>query len=970
MTVPRSTLRLQLHKDFTFDDAARQVDYMASLGISHAYLSPITTATSGSTHGYDTVDYTRVNPELGGEEGLKRLVDKLRAHEMGAIVDVVPNHMGVGGSENLWWMDILEWGRHAAHARYFDVDWHSPDPALRGKVLAPFLGAAYGEELQGGKIKPTFDPEDGRFKITYYSNTFPVSPLDYAAILQEHAPEMAQRFTGLSTQPADQPRADEARAALKEFAASEEGKKTIDTAIRAHSGDNPTGRDRLHRLLERQHYRLAWWRTAADEVNWRRFFDVSTLGGMRVERPEVFEASHALIFRLFTEGLIDGVRIDHVDGLAEPREYCQRLRNRLEELAAQRPENLQQPRTYFVVEKILARGEPVRDDWQIDGTTGYDFMNDVGALLHDPRGAQPLAQNWAELSGRPAEFDVEAKAARRKILAENLSAELDRAARALHRIARDTPTTRDFTFSSLKRVAAELVVHFPVYRIYPIGGQRSAEDERFFAQAYKGAKAALAPADHAILDRVAQWLGGPGGDEPVEEKPRERLLDRNGRERPVSAFQNPPASASGSNSSGSHRRNAQTLFSQLTSPVAAKAVEDTACYRYGRLISRNEVGADPGEFSLSVDLFHEGNQERAARFPNAMLATATHDHKRGEDVRARIAALSEIPDEWAATLKSWSTLNTPHRRILGDADGDKTAWAPGAAAEAMLYQTLVGCWPPTLSPDDEAGVKELAERVSAWQLKAMREAKLRTSWFAPDEAYENACRDFLFDILAPQRRDGFLGELPAFVARIARTGAINSFQQTLLRLTSPGVPDLYQGTELWDFSLVDPDNRRPVDFEQRRAWLAEGEAQGAPSEQLQNWRDGRVKLGIVRRALALRAHAQSLFAQGSYIPLQAEGEHADSVIAFARHAGSAYAVVIATRLADSLLAENDSGLPLVDAADWGDTAVVLPEALASRALFDWLSPNAPKADGQRLFMRDALASMPVALLMEEGVPRV
>jgi (1->4)-alpha-D-glucan 1-alpha-D-glucosylmutase len=312
-------------------------------------------------------------------------------------------------------------------------------------------------------------------------------------------------------------------------------------------------------------------------------------------------------------------------------------------------------------------------------------------------------------------------------------------------------------------------------------------------------------------------------------------------------------------------------------------------------------------------------------------------------------------------------LNTPHRRVL---NSDTNDWAPGAAAEAVLYQTLVGCWPPTLSPNDEAGVKELAERVSVWQLKALREAKLRTSWFAPDEAYENACRDFLFDILAPQRRDGFLGELPAFVERIARTGAINSFQQTLLRLTSPGVPDLYQGTELWDFSLVDPDNRRPVDFEQRRAWLSEGEACGPPSEQLKNWRDGRVKLGIVRRALALRAHAHSLFEQGLYVPLKVEGAHADSVIAFARHVGNAVALVIATRLADSLLAKNDTGLPLVDAAHWGDTAVLLPEALASRALFDWLSPNAPKSDGQRLFMRDALASMPVALLMEEGVPRV
>ncbi|KND59840.1 Malto-oligosyltrehalose synthase [Candidatus Burkholderia verschuerenii] len=980
MTVPRSTLRFQLHKGFTLDDAAAQVDYLASLGVSHAYASPITTATSGSTHGYDVVDYARVNPELGGEEALRRFVEKLREHEMGLIVDIVPNHMGVGGAENAWWQDILEWGRHAAHAHFFDVDWHSPDPALRGKVLAPFLGAAYGEELQAGKIKLAYRADEGRFVIEYYSNVFPVCPVDYPAVMQE-APELAQRFSGLTTQPADQPRAADARTALATIAQTEDGQAAIEAILAAHAPDTPTGRERLHRLLERQHYRLAWWRTAADEVNWRRFFDVSTLGGVRVERPEVFEASHALIFRLFTEGLIDGVRVDHVDGLAEPREYSQRLRARLEELPAQRPEALRHGngRTYFVVEKILARGEPLRRDWQVDGTTGYDFMNDVGALLHDPDGAQPLAALWAELTGRSSSFAEEALIARRKILAENLAAELDRVTRALHRFARDAQTTRDFTFTSIRRVVTELVVHFPVYRIYPVGGVRSAEDERYFSQALDAARASLARADHVVLEQVAQWLGGKLPDEaPASqpersersertECPRDRTADRN-RDRnhaQAPAGQNPPPT------SGSQRRAAQTLFSQLTSPVAAKAVEDTACYRYGRLISRNEVGADPGEFSLSVEQFHDGNQERFTAFPHAMLCTATHDHKRGEDVRARIAALSQIPDEWAATLKQWSTLNTPLRRGPEGGHGETITngdWSPGPAAEAMLYQTLVGCWPLTLDPDDAAGVHELAERVAQWQLKALREAKLRTSWFAPDEAYENACKDFLFDIVAPQRREGFLRELSAFVGRIGPLGAMNSLQQTLLRLTSPGVPDLYQGTELWDFSLVDPDNRRPVDYDQRREWLADIEAKGPPSEQLANWRDGRVKLAIVRRALALRKHCESLFAQGDYIPLKVEGEQAKHVIAYARHAGSAYAVTIATRLAAPLL-DATSDVPLVDPHKWGDTSIVLPEALHSRALFDWLSQNAPKAEGARLLIRDALAVMPVALLVEEGVPK-
>jgi (1->4)-alpha-D-glucan 1-alpha-D-glucosylmutase len=389
------------------------------------------------------------------------------------------------------------------------------------------------------------------------------------------------------------------------------------------------------------------------------------------------------------------------------------------------------------------------------------------------------------------------------------------------------------------------------------------------------------------------------------------------------------------------------------------------------LLSRNEVGSDPVEFALSVAQFHAANLERSQRFPHAMLATATHDHKRGEDVRARLAVLSEIPDEWGATLHAWSTLNAPLRRGVDGAAissvGDDTGydWAPGPADEAMLYQTLVGCWPPDLKPDDEAGVKELAERVARWQLKALREAKLQTNWLAPDEAYEAGCRDFLFDILAPQRRDGFLHELSAFVARIGRAGALNSLQQTVLRLTSPGIPDLYQGTELWDFSLVDPDNRRPVDFAKREAWLA----QTPPSEFLASWHDGRVKLAVVQRVLALRAHLPELLSHSAYLPLEVRGAHASNVIAFARRHGNAWAVVVASRLAAGLLGEN-GGLPMVDPDKWGDTAIEMPADLAARALFDWLSPAAPKVDENGLlYLRDALGAMPVTVLVEDGVPR-
>jgi (1->4)-alpha-D-glucan 1-alpha-D-glucosylmutase len=971
MTVPRSTLRLQLHRGFTFDDALAHVDYFAALGVSHLYLSPITTSMPGSLHGYDTIDYARVNPELGGEAALSRLADAVHARQMGLIADIVPNHMGIAGGHNAWWLDILEWGRHATYARYFDIDWHSPDPALRGKVLVPCLGAPYGEELAAGRIGLSFDARQGRFFACYGEHRLPICPIDYPSILRgvAHAEHpaltaLAEHFEGLTAQPEQRPRAQAAQEALRAYASSN-GTQPFDAALAGYAPTNAAGRERLHRLLERQFFRLAWWRTAADEVNWRRFFDIGTLAAMRTERAEVFDAMHALILRLFAQGVIDGVRVDHVDGLVDPREYCQRLREKLAERDAERPPQLDGSHAYVVVEKILARGETLPADWGVDGTTGYDFMNDVGALLHDAGGEAPLTATWEELSGSNATYAELVREARRKILAENLSAELDRAARGIHRMAREHPATRDFTFTAIRRTLAELAVHFPVYRMYPHNGARSSADNAYFLQALEGARRALARGDHAVLAYVASSLGGDGRDG------RDSRDTRDG-----------DAHSAATALPSRERRAAATLFAQVTAPLAAKALEDTVFYRYGRLLSRNEVGADPGEFALTVEHFHAANLARARAFPHALIATATHDHKRGEDVRARLAVLSEIADEWTATLRAWSTLNAPHRRAYEPSQGsDETGhgiadactplpgltpnWAPGPTAEAMLYQTLVGAWPYDLDHTDTEGVLAFAERIAQWQLKALREAKHQTSWHASDEHYEAAARAFVLDILAPQRRDGFLRELSSFVARIARAGAINSLSQTLLRTTCPGVPDLYQGTELWDFSLVDPDNRRPVDFGKRRAWLADT----PPSDQLRNWRDGRVKLGVVHRALTLRAVSPALFLQGSYIPLTVAGPRARHAIAFARQHGDAYAIVIATRLASSLVSDS-SDLPLVDPVVWEDTSIELPPALAGRALFDCMSPAAPKADATgRLFLRDALSALPVALLVEEGVRR-
>ena len=987
MTHVLSTHRLQFHHAFTFADAERQVDYFAALGVSHLYASPITTSQPGSTHGYDTVDYTRVNPELGGEEGLRSLVAALRRRGMGLIIDIVPNHMGVGGADNAWWNDILEWGRHAAHARHFDIDWHSPDPALRGKVLAPFLGEAFGEALAGGKITLECDARDGRIYASYYAHRFPICPVDYAKILTD-APSaelqrLAEAFAGLGHQPEDQVRAEGAREALAAFVSEPGGEAAMRSALSPFAPDTAEGQHALQRLLDRQHFRLAWWRSASDEVNWRRFFDISSLAGVRVERSEVFDASHALVLRLYAEGLVDGLRIDHVDGLAEPREYCVRLRGRLEAAHAQRPASLRQAPPYLVIEKILGRGEAMRDDWKVDGTTGYDFMNDVGALLHDAEGAAPLAQLWHQTSGRPAAFIEEALPARRKVLAENLAAELDRTTRALHRIARDTPSTRDYSFIAIRRVLTELAVHYPVYRIYPVDGVRSAEDERYFSLAREGARAALRRADHALLDQIDAWLGAPTA---------------------ITQDAIP-------------RRIALTLFSQLTSPVAAKSVEDTACYRYGRLISRNEVGADPDDFALSTTDFHDINLARAQHFPHAMLTTATHDHKRGEDVRARIAVLSELPAQWGAIVRRWSSLNTPLSAAIDHADRadradrvDHVEHAPGPGFESMLYQTLLGCWPADLAPDDAASIKTLSERVAAWQQKALREAKLDTDWFAPNEPYEQACEAFLSDILSPQRREGFLASLHEVVAAIAPAGVVNSLQQTLLRLTAPGVPDLYQGTEWWDLSLVDPDNRRPVDYVARARMLDATQTIKDARTLLTQWHDGGIKQHVIHRALALRNAAPALFLDGAYLPLEVVGVHARSILAFARHDGTAWSITVVTRLATRLLgvdaqldalldapvntpsdataeigqrgtrhasaASGASGhaVPHVSSEQWGDTRLLLPTALAGSTLHDRLAGKTPRVfaieadrhaqggEPATLSIASVLADLPVALL--------
>ncbi|WP_132979956.1 malto-oligosyltrehalose synthase [Pigmentiphaga sp. D-2] len=874
--VPRATARLQFHAGFPFEAAAAQVGYFRDLGISHLYASPITRARPGSMHGYDTVDYGCVSPELGGEEGLRRLVARLREHGLGLIVDIVPNHMGVG-KENAWWWSVLKLGRASPYAEFFDIDWEPADLALCGKVLAPFLGEQYGQVLAAGQLSVRLDEETGEPVIAYFDARFPIAP-DCAAEIAAQPPE-------------------------------------------AYDATRPEGRARLHALLERQHYRLAWWRTAAEEINWRRFFEVSDLIGVRVEREDTREAIHALPFRLYAEGLIDGVRVDHIDGLADPEAYCRYLRENLAALDGGRPAGCPRDVPYIVVEKILASDEPLPASWRVQGTTGYDFMNDVGALLHHPEGEARLTAQWEAVSGEARGFRALVLDVRRRLVAQSFAGECDALVRILHRIARTDLATRDWGAPAIRRVLTELLVHFPVYRTYVGGETPLAADEVAMGIACKGARQVLRRADHGLLELLAQWLG-QAPDAPATPALR------------------------------AWRREALRRFQQLTAPLAAKSVEDTGFYRYGRLLSRNEVGSDPGVFSLDAEGFHRKVLARAARFPDAMLATATHDHKRGEDARARLAVLSEFGDEWLRLVGAWMR----RHEALKAREGPR----PAPADEYMLYQTLFGAWPLDLAIADEAGIAALAERVGEWQTKSLREAKLRSSWVTPADEYEQACDAFLRAVLDPRRNGRSLLELSAFVARAGAAGALNGLAQTLLRLSTPGVPDLYQGTEFWDFSLVDPDNRRPVDYGRRRAALA---SDADCASLVANWREGHIKFELIRRALALRQRDPDLFRRGDYLPLAAHGDARDAVLAFARRHEDRFAVAIVPLHASALvLASGPSPVPHVPPGAWGDTSIDLSGLVRDGALRNVLDGRSCAVAGGTVRVADALAAFPVALM--------
>ncbi len=879
----RATQRLQFHKDFTLDDAARLVPYFAKLGISHIYASPLLKARAGSMHGYDVVDPRVINPELGGEPALRRLVASLRDHGMGLILDIVSNHMAVGGADNPWWLDLLEWGQRSPYAKFFDIQWNSPDPLLKGQLLLPFLSTDYGTVLQNGDVALRFDAEQGSFHVEHYQHHFPINPGTYAPLLNAaQRPEldaMAQRFAQLDHYPQAYERARQTKAELVELVqAKPELIKAIETGLEQFDSRQPEGFERLHQLLERQDYRLASWRTAGDDINWRRFFDINELGGLKVERSQVFEATHGKIFELIAQGLVDGLRIDHIDGLADPRGYCRKLRRRVDSLLSQRPPGTELDHLPIFVEKILGADEQLRKDWNVDGTTGYEFMNQVSLLQHDPKGEAVLGELWSRVSGRTADFNREVLEARDLVLHGTLAGDFESLAQALLQVARSDVMSRDLTLGAIRRALLALVSNFPVYRTYITACGRSSGDERFFQQAMTGARQMLSEGDWPVLESLQRWLGG----ERLRDYPTGRLREL--------------------------RRKACNRFQQLTSPVAAKSVEDTAFYRSAVLLSRNDVGFHPQHFSAPPEAFHQVCTQRSTDFPDNLLTTATHDHKRGEDTRSRLAVLSESAHWYTEQVERWQQLSAPLKT-------GEVHISPGD--ELMLYQALLGSWP--LEMEQQSAFEEYARRLTQWQEKALREAKLHSSWSAPNEAYETACREFLQQLLLSPDAAALRQSIGATAHRIAPAGALNSLAQTLLRMTAPGVPDLYQGTEFWDFSLVDPDNRRPVDYPARERALSEPVAL---SELLAHWQDGRIKQALIAQVLMLRRLHVTLFRDGRYLPLEVTGDQAAHVLAFAREDQGIRAIVVVPRLPAELMGTAQT--PFINATHWGDTRIILP----------------------------------------------
>jgi (1->4)-alpha-D-glucan 1-alpha-D-glucosylmutase len=909
--IPLSTYRLQFNHDFTFNHAREIVSYLSALGITHLYASPYLKARPGSLHGYDIIDHNKLNPEIGTYQEFEQLCATLAEHGMGQVLDVVPNHMGVQAGDNSWWLDVLENGQTSVHAGFFDIDWTPIKAELRGKVLLPVLADHYGTVLENAELQLRFDRGLGEFSIYYYENRFPVDPSEYPALLAYRIDTLSARLghdtpllleyqslvtafrnlpsrdDGLSERQVERRRDKEVY--KRHLAGLVESSSDIAWFLEENlqlfngTAGESSGFDQLNNLIEAQAYRLAFWQVASDEINYRRFFDINDLAGLRMENDEVFDATHQLLLHLVQEGKLDGLRLDHPDGLYDPEAYFCKLVEQCRRVGRA---------PYLVVEKILAIHEDLRANWPVHGTTGYEFTNLVNGLFVDTRAAERMTRIYNGFIGEQVDFDDLLYDSRKLVIKTALSGELNVLANLLSKIAEADRHTCDYTLNGLRTALAEIVACFPVYRGYISAREVVAEDLVNVEQATVAAKRRSKAADTSIFDFLHDVLTlvAAAGKSPA-------YYDQ------VLAF--------------------AVKFQQFTSPVKAKGLEDTSSYIYNRLLSLNEVGSDPRQFGVTLSAFHHANQARARNWPHAMLTTSTHDTKRSEDVRARLNVLSEIPSAWRQVLRRWRNANSSLKRRV---DG---LLIPTANDEYFIYQTLLGIWPEGQPDANEMAC--LGVRLKEYLLKAVREAKVHTSWVNPDTAYEDAVMAFADALVNAPVESAFMTHFLPFQRRIARLGIFNSLSQTLIKLTAPGVPDIYQGCELMNFSLVDPDNRRPVDFGYRRTQLDALQTLATQTSQQRSaevrslcdtLEDGRGKLLIIRSALLLRARWPEVFQLGKYLQLTVKGKHAAHLCAYARSDGAHTVITLAPRFFAQLLGDVDT-LPLGETV-WGDTTVDMP----------------------------------------------
>jgi len=940
--LPSSTYRIQLNQNFRFADTLKILNYLHELGVSDLYLSPVLASRKGSTHGYDLIDPSRINPDLGTEEEFTTLQTELQNRGMGLLLDIVPNHMAAN-AENPWWMDVLENGAQSAFAAFFDIEWHPHARSLEGRILLPVLGRPFGEALDSGEIHLIYG--DGRFFIQYFESLFPVSPRSYHSILNLHAGRLKDslgedtpsyhEYSGILSSALDLARADRRVAIaapeqrLRFESTRDRLRALINTSpeiaklveenvaeINGKEGD-PASFGLLQRLLAEQNYKLAFWQNLNESINYRRFFTIADLVGVRVEDPLVFEASHGYILRLVSRNPDVGLRIDHIDGLRDPLAYLNRLQERL---AAD--ENHAGKESYLLVEKILARGEELPSDWPVSGTTGYDYVNAANGIFVDPEGARCVEEIYSEFIGRRQDFSDVLYQKKKLVMNTLLGVEMRTLGRQLAELAAQDRYARELNRGQLIDALIEVTACLPIYRTYIRNMDIPPVAAKYIEEALAAARIRAPHLNPAAFDFV-----------------REVLL-----------LQNPPHVLA-------DQRESRLVFvmrwQQFTGPIVAKGFEDTALYVFHPLLSLNEVGGNPRPSQAeSLEAFYRFLEQRRHSWPGTLDATSTHDTKRSEDVRARINVLSEIPEEWKKHLQLWADLNKRYKEQI---DGQA---APDRNEEYFLYQTLIGVWP--LDPEK---CKNLLERIQAHLVKATREAMVHTRWTRPNQVHEEALQNFAARILSPENRE-FLTDFRQFHKKVAYYGMINGLSQVLLKIASPGVADFYQGSELWDLRLVDPDNRGVVDFEKRITALRDiPEANANDPRQVEeiikNWHDGRIKLYLIRKALRFRHDCADLFHAGEFVPVQSAGCKARNVIAFLRRTTNLTTLMVVPRWLAKFPGE------LAQPHDWCDTRVLLPTGSSKTwtSIFSGLQTNADSRDGEStLMLNDLLKDFPVALL--------